>query len=182
MPGSCAPPSNGRTRHVTKYQGSVGTVRWKGLARTLSTKKIYRVTVEREPGFWIIRVPELKQVVTQARRLADVKLNAQEAIAVWLDKRVDDIDVSVDIKLPVGIQSALDDAQTLRQEANARLERAGNSLSEVARAMTKDFGMTLRETAEVLGISFQRVAQLVEKSKLHDTSHRRRGRGPRVGV
>lgn len=142
----------------------------------MSAKKIYRVTVEREPGFWVIRIPELSQVVTQARRLVDVKQNAREAIAVWLNKKVDDIEVSVGIKLSDGVQSVLDEAKTLQQEANERLDRASKATSEVARVMTKDLGMTLREAAEVLGISFQRVAQLVERSKQHDASRHRKRR------
>lgn len=148
----------------------------------MSAKKVYRVTVEREPGFWIIRIPDLDQVVTQARRLADVKQNAREAIAVWLNKPIKDIDVVFTVKLPEVAQSALNEARNLQKEAGEQLERAGKATSEVARLLTKDLGMTLREAAEILEVSFQRVAQLVERSLQHDGSGHRRHRGPRVGV
>jgi predicted RNase H-like HicB family nuclease len=145
----------------------------------MSAKKVYRVTVEREPGFWIIRIPELDQVVTQARRLADVKQNAREAIAVWLDEPIAKIDVQVDVKLPDSLQATLEDARRLQQEAAERTEQASRASSEVARVLTKELGMTLREAGEVLDLSFQRVAQLVERGlKNGERSHRRRG--PRV--
>jgi predicted RNase H-like HicB family nuclease len=153
-------------------------VRWGRLVRTVRSKTSYQVTVEREPGFWIIRVPEIPEVVTQARRMADVKENAREAIAVWTDRRVEDIDVTVTVVVPTVVQTALDEAQRLKKEASERLERAGTATSEAARWLTKELGLTLREAAEILGVSFQRVAQLVEQSTLHSTSHHRSHGGP----
>lgn len=144
-------------------------------------KKMYRVNVEREPGFWIIRVQDLPEVVTQARRLAEVKQNAQEAIAVWLDRPLDEIVVSLNVVVPTVVKSALDEAQRLQQEASERLERAGAATSEAARWLTKELGLTLREAAELLGVSFQRVAQLVEKS-VHSESHHHPRRGPKISA
>jgi predicted RNase H-like HicB family nuclease len=152
------------------------------MVRAMSKKMSYHVTVEREPGFWIIRVPEIAEVVTQARRLADVKENAREAIAVWTGTGVDDIDVSVTVVVPPVVQTALDEAQRLQKEASERLERAGTATSEAARCLTKELGLTLREAAEILGVSFQRVAQLVERSERHLASRQRPRRGPRVGA
>ena len=142
----------------------------------------YRVTVEREPGFWIVRVPEIPEVVTQARRLADVKLNAREAIAVWLAKSIDDIDVSVTVLVPAAVQTALDEARRLQGEASERLERAGAVTSEAARRLTRELGLTLREAASLLGVSFQRVAQLVERGPVRRSPGSRPRRGPRVGT
>jgi len=156
-------------------------VRTVGMVRAMSKKMTYQVTVEREPGFWIIRVPEIPEVVTQARRLADVKENAQEAIAVWTDTGAGDIDVSVTVVVPAVVQTALDEARRLQKEANDRLDRAGTATSEAARWLTKELGLTLREAAEILGVSFQRVAQLVERSERHSGAHHRPRRGPRVG-
>jgi predicted RNase H-like HicB family nuclease len=150
------------------------------MARAMSKKRSYQVEVEREPGFWIIRVPGIPEVVTQARRLADVKENARQAIAVWTETAIDDIDVSVTVVVPAVVQTALDEAQRLQREASERLERAGTATSEAARWLTKELGLTLREASEILGVSFQRVAQLVERSERHLASHHRPLRGARV--
>ena len=60
----------------------------------MTTRHNYTVEVQREPGWWIIRVPDLDDLTTQARRLADVEENAREAIAVWLDVDPDAVEVT----------------------------------------------------------------------------------------
>jgi predicted RNase H-like HicB family nuclease len=146
----------------------------------VSEKTNYRVTAEREPGFWVVRVPKVPEVVTQAHRMADIRQNAREAIAVWTDKPIDDIDVTVSVVVPTVVQAALDEAHLLQKEASERLERASTATSAAARWLTKDLGLTLREAAEILGVSFQRVAQLVARSAPGSTSPHRSRRGPRV--
>ena len=59
-------------------------MRREGLVGAVRETTNYQVTVEREPGFWIVRVPEVPEVVTQARRMAEVKENARQAIACLL--------------------------------------------------------------------------------------------------
>ena len=146
----------------------------------MSDKTNYRVTAEREPGFWVIRVPEVPEVVTQSHRMADIRQNAREAIAVWTDQPVDDIDVTVSVVVPTVVQTALDEAHLLQKEASERLERASTATSDAAHWLTKELGLTLREAAEILGVSFQRVAQLVARRSLGPSSSHRSRRGPRV--
>ncbi len=52
----------------------------------MSEHVVYRATVAREPGWWIITVPELNHV-TQARRLRELQRMATDAVAVWLGRR-----------------------------------------------------------------------------------------------
>jgi predicted RNase H-like HicB family nuclease len=54
----------------------------------------YTVEVEREPGWWIIRAPDLGDLTTQARRLGAVEENARQAIAVWLDVDLEAVEVT----------------------------------------------------------------------------------------
>jgi predicted RNase H-like HicB family nuclease len=63
----------------------------------MSAMNTYEVTVERGPGTWIIRVPAIPSVLTQARQLADVGENAREAIAVWLDVPCEAVDVTASV-------------------------------------------------------------------------------------
>ncbi len=67
-----------------------------------------------------------------------------------------DIDVSVPVTWcnKAVVQTALDGARRLQKEANDRLDRAGTATSEAARWLTKKLGLTLREAAEILGVSF----------------------------
>jgi len=52
----------------------------------------YRATVAREPGWWIVAIPEFR-FVTQVRRLRYVQRMAMDVVAIWLD--VDPAAVSV---------------------------------------------------------------------------------------
>ena len=63
----------------------------------MSATRTYDVTVERGPGTWIIRVPAIAPVLTQARQLADVRENAREAIAVWLGVPCEAVDVTASV-------------------------------------------------------------------------------------
>jgi hypothetical protein len=62
---------------------------------TNKREKIYRATVEREPGWWIISIPEL-DLVTQARRVRDIRHMATDLVAAWLDKDLNDVRVEIE--------------------------------------------------------------------------------------
>jgi predicted RNase H-like HicB family nuclease len=68
----------------------------------------YEVIVEQKRGIWLICVPEIPEVRTQARRLTDVAENAREAIAVWLNAPYEDIDVSASIVVSPRVPAALE--------------------------------------------------------------------------
>ncbi|MHB8245338.1 MAG: type II toxin-antitoxin system HicB family antitoxin [Acidimicrobiales bacterium] len=61
----------------------------------IAGKKTYRATVQREPGWWIVTVPEL-DLVTQARRVRDIQHMATDLVAAWLD--ADPADVRVELE------------------------------------------------------------------------------------
>jgi predicted RNase H-like HicB family nuclease len=58
--------------------------------------RMYSVVAEREPGWWIVHVPEL-DVTTQGRRVSEIEPNAREAVAVSLDVDVADVAVTVEL-------------------------------------------------------------------------------------
>ncbi len=100
--GRCqtAVPKHRRSRpaHAPHDSGSLGPVPRRGLAEAMMTnkcEKIYRATVEREPGWWIISIPEL-DLVTQARRVRDIRHMATDLVAAWLDKDLNDVRVEIE--------------------------------------------------------------------------------------
>jgi hypothetical protein len=126
----------------------------------MSEHKVYRATVAREPGWWIVTIPEL-DLVTQARRLRDVQRMAADVVAVWLD--VDPASVSVqveDVAAPPAIAQQMAQAKQLLAQASEEQELANRLARDAVHQLTDDLGLTVREAAEVLGISAQRVAQL----------------------
>ncbi|MDA8400638.1 MAG: hypothetical protein M0008_11460 [Actinomycetota bacterium] len=123
-------------------------------------EKIYRATVEREPDWWIISIPEL-DIMTQARRIRDIRHMATDLVAAWLDKDPNDVRVEIeDFTPPAAVVAQMKQAKELLAHATREQEQAGRLASDAVGILVEDLGLTLREAAEVLGISHQRVAQL----------------------
>jgi DNA-directed RNA polymerase specialized sigma24 family protein len=126
----------------------------------MSEHKVYRATVAREPGWWVVTIPELN-LVTQARRLRDVQHMATDVVAVWLDVNPAALSVQVDdIAAPAAIAQQMARAEQLLAQASEEQELANRLARDAVHQLTHDLGLTLREAAEVLGIPLQRVAQL----------------------
>jgi predicted RNase H-like HicB family nuclease len=126
--------------------------------------RTYTVVAEREPGWWIVQVPEL-DVTTQARRVSEIESHAREAIAVWLDVDIADVAVTVELSTPVPVRQEMDEARRLLQEANGMQEKAGELAGDAVRILLDDLGLTMRDAAAVLGVSHQRVAQLAARRR-----------------
>jgi len=132
---------------------------------TNKRKKIYRATVEREPGWWIISVPEL-DLVTQARRIRDIQPMATDLVAAWLDEDPADIRVEIeDFTPPAAVQDQMDRAKRLLSQATREQEEAGRLASDAVSVLVDELGLTLRDAAQLLGISHQRVSQLHHRSR-----------------
>ena len=119
----------------------------------------YRAVAERDGSWWAIRVPELRGVYTQVRRLADVEAMARDAIALVLDVGPDTFDVLVKPVLAGDAGGLVEQALAGRLEA----ERAGRRASEQLRVAVDRLsasGLTVRDIAHILGLSHQRIAQV----------------------
>jgi predicted RNase H-like HicB family nuclease len=134
------------------------------VTKKTNPSKAYSVVAEREPGWWIISVPEL-DITTQARRLSEIEHNAAEAIAVWLDVDPAGVSVSFELSTPAPVRREMDEARQLLQEANGMQERAGDLAGDAVRILLDDLGLTMRDAAAVLGVSHQRVAQLAARRR-----------------
>jgi hypothetical protein len=128
----------------------------------------YQVRIWPEDGWWLARVmagsddadTSPLNALTQARSLARIEFMARDLIATILDVGEDDFDVTFEYSLPgdsgdlvcqaKGARAWLDAAQALWQERSAA----------AARALTGE-GYSLRETATLLGLSHQRVDQIL---------------------
>lgn len=60
-----------------------------------NVKQAYTIVVERDQGWWAIRVAELPGVFSQTRRLDGVEVMARNAISLLLEVPPDSFDVVV---------------------------------------------------------------------------------------
>ncbi|WP_410792906.1 type II toxin-antitoxin system HicB family antitoxin [Kribbella sp. C-35] len=124
--------------------------------------KTYEVTVSRDDRWWMVAVPELGGV-TQARRLDEVERMAREYIAVSTDVPLSKVSVEV-----AGIEADGQDlleakklVDGLRRRAKDLEALVAELTREVASVLT-DASVPVRDVSSVLGVSHQRVSQLVQ--------------------
>lgn len=121
----------------------------------------YKVEVERDGRWWMINVPEIDQL-TQARRISEIEDMARSLIAISTDTPAENITVQIHTIDVPGLGDIAAAARKISEERNAAACAA-----VVAQHHTADYarilanaGVPVRDAAEILGISPQRVSQL----------------------
>jgi hypothetical protein len=145
----------------------------------------YHATLELDPrsGQWMADIEGLP-VHTWGRSLGRVKEYAHEALAVHLDVAALDVQGRIVFRtppLPEPVLDALDNAERARAEADSAAERAAEARAAEARAaaagaLVQDAHLSMRDAAEILGISHQRVQQLLSPTPLASRPPVERGR------
>lgn len=103
-------------------------------------------------------------VHTWGRNLGKVKEHAHEALAVHLDVEVEAVRGRLVFRrpqLPARVLRAIEQAEAARTEAEGATVRAAEAKAAAARALVDDAHLSMRDAAEVLGMSHQRVQQLL---------------------
>jgi predicted RNase H-like HicB family nuclease len=126
-----------------------------------SVKRRYRVVFERdESGAWTARVPSVRGCHTYGRTLDQARRRLREALALWVDE-ADAAELVEDVRLPANVKAAVRVSRADRKRAEEQRAKASASTARAARVLVDDVGVGLRDAAELLGISHQRVQQLV---------------------
>ncbi len=126
----------------------------------MSRAKRYVAVYERDPesDAWLVRIKGNPGCQTYGRSLHQAAERIREALAAWLDSEPDVLAI-VD-QLPAELQATA--ARVARSRAQA--ERAGTAAKEATAEAVRELtemGLSRRDAAELLGISHQRVQQLL---------------------
>ena len=123
----------------------------------------YKVEITREGRWWMVHIPEIDGL-TQARRLSEAETMAREYIALDQNLPYDDIKVETAsvrtgdpeireiLEMAREIRSKRAHAQQLEQEALSDAQQFAHWLTT--------YGVPVRDIAELLDVSPQRVSQL----------------------
>ena len=141
-------------------------------------RKTYTARCQRAGDWWAISVPELRGVHTQARRLEKVEAMVRDAIALFLDVPQDSFDIRIEPVLPRDLQKKVGRVRKVRYEAEVLQRQAATVSAEVAADLVRRAHLTVRDAGRVLGLSHQRVAQLLRAGG----ANARRGHGRHVGT
>jgi hypothetical protein len=130
----------------------------------------------RSGGWWGVEISNaegvhLKGGYTQAKRLDQVEPMVREVISLLLDVPEDSFDVQLEPELPEAIKKEVEEARALRQEAQTLRSQAEQAYqeaigkaAEAARNLVDEERLTVRDVGQILGLSHQRVDQLLHKS------------------
>jgi len=139
-------------------------------------KAKYTVRVRRSGAWWAIKVPEIRGVHSQARRLDTVEYMTRDAIALWFEVPEDSFDLEVHVELPPTVREVVDAVDAARERSSAAQREESEALRAAADAMLGS-GLTMRDAGRLLGVSHQRIAQLATRRRPTRRSPTRPGDG-----
>lgn len=131
----------------------------------MTDRKVYEVTAEREGSWWILRIPEL-DAVTQARRLDLAQPMVKDLIYALTDEDPASFDVAIRAGLAPTLQTVVRKATVASHEAKRQQDAASTATRQAVRAL-EAAGLTTRDIGGFLGISHQRVAQLLRDDSVY---------------
>ena len=135
---------------------------------TQKRRKAFTARARREGKWWAISVEGLPGALSQVRRLDQAEAMAREVIALVLDVPQNSFDVVVAPELSEEHRDALAELDQAKERYAESMAALAERQQKVTLLLVREAGLTVRDAATVLGVSFQRVSQL--------TSHSEKGR------
>jgi predicted RNase H-like HicB family nuclease len=121
----------------------------------------YRLVIERdESGAWIGRVPDVPGCHAYGRTLRQLRRRIREALSLYVSG-ADTAELIEELRLPREVRDALRRNDAARRRLEASRRAAGSATGEAVRTLVEDLNLGLRDAGELLGLSHQRVQQLV---------------------
>ena len=120
--------------------------------------------LKRSGKWWAISVPEVPGVFSQVKRLDQAVNMTKEAVALMLNIEPRDIDVDVEIALSKSLMKQAKEVRELSKNALEAQSRAMERKKAVALQLHSNEGLSVRDVAEILDMSPQRVSQLCRNS------------------
>lgn len=128
--------------------------------RARATDKIYKAVIERDDdGYWFVDFPDIQGCHTQGRTLKAARARMRDVLSLYVDDagsaRIDE-----HLVLAEDLDKAVARSVELRDVAEISKREALDATQDAAHGLAKA-GLSLRDAGEALGLSFQRVQQLV---------------------
>ena len=127
----------------------------------------FTVNYERDAdsGWWVAQVKEVPAAITQGRTIAEARRRIREALGLALDdeRAADKAELVDDVKLPAEARRALVRARAARRRLDVEAKKAQVTTALAVRRLVQREGLSVRDAGELLGISHQRVQQLVHR-------------------
>jgi predicted RNase H-like HicB family nuclease len=113
---------------------------------------------DRDSDAWLVHVEGIDACHTYGRTLRQAGERIQEALALWLNREPEEF--VLQHRWPKTVVDAAAKVAAARHDAAEASQAASDATIRAARRLTR-MGLSRRDTAEILGISHQRVQQLL---------------------
>jgi predicted RNase H-like HicB family nuclease len=133
----------------------------------MTQRPTHRVRIWRDPEdarWWLARLLD-EGPVTQGRTLAEAREMARDMIALWTRTDEDSFDLAFELDLPGDLVQRIRELTQLRRDLAVQESKARGDLRALAARLVREHGLSMRDAADVLEISHQRVAQLVRDTR-----------------
>jgi predicted RNase H-like HicB family nuclease len=129
----------------------------------VSTAKTYVAVYNRDDtdDAWNVRIKGVDGCQTYGRSLRQAQQRIREALAVWLD--AEPATLAIRDQLPEQFTAVTARVNRSRSAAERATAEAQEQTAQAARTLS-ELGLSRRDAAELLGLSHQRVQQLLESS------------------
>jgi predicted RNase H-like HicB family nuclease len=126
----------------------------------MTRARSYTAVYERDPesDAWLVHIEGIAGCQTYGRSLRQAEDRIREALALWLDREPDTLTITPE--WPSNLASVASEATQARSAAAEAAERATSTMTKAAKRLDR-MGLSRRDAADILGISHQRVQQLL---------------------
>lgn len=120
----------------------------------------YRVVIERDEDVWLARVPSVRGCHTWGRSIDQTLTRTLEALSLFVGP-VGSAALEPDLRIPDAWRADAERARRLRRRAIEAHEAAADALRSAIWQLDAA-GLSRRDIAHLLGVSHQRVQQLLQ--------------------
>lgn len=123
----------------------------------------YQVRVSRENQWWVAEVDGMPAAATETRRLADLDAEVRDLLAGLLEVDEESLTIHYDFSQAFGTTAAeaWEQFVTERDELYRRQQQLEHDRSAIVRTL-RDHGVSTRDVGKLVGLSHQRVSQLLD--------------------
>ena len=119
-----------------------------------------QAVLERDDGVWLVHVVGEAGCHSWGRTIREAEKRIREAWAAWTDHAGDELP-NVIVNPPDDVVKIAREAVAARRQAEQAQQEAAQAMSSAACRLTSEYGLSRRDVADLLEVSFQRVQQLV---------------------
>lgn len=124
--------------------------------------KTYKVILEPiEDGWWLATAPGVQGCLTDAPTIGKAKRRIRDALSCFVED-YDTAELEFEVKLPKELTGKVAKLQDVQERLEALLQ-ASRAIKDGIIADSKAFHLSMRDLAELIGVSHQRVHQLARR-------------------